>query len=69
VQNGARAAAGGRARMAGDGTGLSNLKKICTARLASHRFIFSASAAAALRKALTPEPVQLFDDLYEDLAG
>ena len=23
---------------------------------------------AALRKALTPEPVQLFDDLYEDLA-
>jgi hypothetical protein len=24
--------------------------------------------AAALRKALTPEPVQLFDDLYEDQA-
>ena len=23
---------------------------------------------AALRKALTPEPVQLFDDLYENLA-
>jgi len=23
---------------------------------------------AALRKMLTPEPVQLFDDLYEDLA-
>ena len=25
--------------------------------------------AAALHKALAPEPVQLFDDLYEDLAG
>ena len=25
--------------------------------------------AGALRKALTPEPRQLFDDLYEDLAG
>ena len=24
--------------------------------------------AAALRRILTPEPVQLFDDLYEDLA-
>ena len=24
--------------------------------------------AAALHKALTPEPVQLFDDLYENLA-
>jgi hypothetical protein len=24
--------------------------------------------AAALRKALAPEPVQLFDDLYENLA-
>jgi hypothetical protein len=24
--------------------------------------------AAALRRSLTPEPVQLFDDLYEDLA-
>jgi hypothetical protein len=23
---------------------------------------------AALRRALTPEPVQLFDDLYEDVA-